>query len=235
MSQPPLDELQWKSPEWIQSFGLRTDNVLDYFSQSPFFDKTSNNHVVKMQQQFSQQMPPAPQTARPKAAPSAERQAIWDRYPAYALLEQELAKLKGIEYVLAHVREPDFWVVRKQRRAGDRVTALNDYYIIGANVYQAPTAYSVVQNRLLSTGFHLSAALGAIQRLARFQPGQGAAFVPVEQNSVQPASGTTASSATAPALTAALDGATAGYSDVLTPEMMDRLMLQSLKSTPLYL
>lgn len=54
MNVTPLDELQWKSPEWIQVFGLRTENVLDYFAESPFFDKTSNNQVIKMQRQFSQ-------------------------------------------------------------------------------------------------------------------------------------------------------------------------------------
>ena len=46
MSNEPLDEIQWKSPEWIQHFGLHSSNVLDYFAESPFYDRTSNNQVL---------------------------------------------------------------------------------------------------------------------------------------------------------------------------------------------
>ncbi|AET38701.1 mediator complex subunit MED6 Ecym_3202 [Eremothecium cymbalariae DBVPG len=251
MSLLPLDEVQWKSPEWIQSFGLRTENVLDYFSQSPFFDKTSNNQVVKMQQQFSQQLAPSSsqQAGRSKPAVSPQRQEIWDRYPSYALLEQELAKLKGVEYILAHVREPDFWVIRKQNRQNEiNTTPLNDYYIIGANVYQSPTVYKVVHNRLLSTNYHLSKALAGIQQLSTFQPSQGSSFIAIEHDSVlvasSPATGSTAAvtgsagnttGATNVGMTAAMETNGAGYSDILTQEMMDKLMLQSIKSTPVYL
>jgi mediator of RNA polymerase II transcription subunit 6 len=33
----------------LQSFGLNKHNVLDYFYCSPFYDKNSNNEVIKMQ------------------------------------------------------------------------------------------------------------------------------------------------------------------------------------------
>ncbi|KAJ1719040.1 Mediator of RNA polymerase II transcription subunit 6, partial [Coemansia biformis] len=33
--------------------GLRPDNVLEYFSQSPFWDSSSNNAVLKMQTRFN--------------------------------------------------------------------------------------------------------------------------------------------------------------------------------------
>lgn len=123
----PLDELQWKSPEWIQAFGLRTDNVLEYFSQSPFFDRTSNNQVVKMQSQFNENL------------------------QLHSMnIENELKKMTGIEFIILHRREPDFWIIRKQNRLGpDKVESLSDYYIIGANVYMAPSVKDVVSTRLV--------------------------------------------------------------------------------------
>ncbi|AMD19223.1 HBR322Cp [Eremothecium sinecaudum] len=241
----PLDELQWKSPEWIQSFGLRTDNVLDYFSQSPFFDRTSNNQVVKMQHQFSQQLPLEPTRRAPP-----DRQHIWDQYPVHAVLERELSRLKGTEYILSHVREPDFWVIRKQLRSSETsVTPLDDYYIIGANVYKSPTAFRIIHNRLLATTLHLSRALEGVQRLSRFQPGQGPSLVAVETSSTpsattnttgatipSTAAATTAAGAISTAVTgAAVETPGAGYQDALTQDLLDKLMLQSLKTTPKYL
>lgn len=259
MSLPPLDELQWKSPEWIQSFGLRTDNVLEYFSQSPFFDKTSNNQVVKMQQQFSQmQQQTSGLTNITTATP--HRQHILSTYPMHGILEQELSKLKGIEYVLEHVREPDFWIIRKRNRTSpSSVESLQDYYIIGANVYQSPTVAKIVQSRLLSTNFHLSKALKSLQQMCEFQPSQGVAFINTVQtasvstittgNSVVPTSSSslTVGIATATRLpetggenvasTAAMDssGTNSGYSDIITQEMMDKLMITSMKSKPVYI
>lgn len=47
-------DLQWRSVEYVQAFGaLTSQTVLDYFAQSPFFDRTSNNAVLRMQTQFS--------------------------------------------------------------------------------------------------------------------------------------------------------------------------------------
>lgn len=38
----------------IQAFGALTpQSVLDYFAQSPFYDPTSNNAVLRMQTQYS--------------------------------------------------------------------------------------------------------------------------------------------------------------------------------------
>jgi mediator of RNA polymerase II transcription subunit 6 len=145
-----LDELQWKSPEWIQAFGLRTDNVLEYFSESPFFDRTSNNQTVKMQSQFQ------------------------EGYQANSMtIESELKKLVGVEFLILHRREPDFWIIRKQNRKGpDTVEPLADYFIIGANVYMAPTVKDVVSSRLVSILYsqlyretHTNSFLTAKQRI----------------------------------------------------------------------
>lgn len=272
MTQLPLDELQWKSPEWIQSFGLRTDNVLDYFSQSPFYDRTSNNQVAKMQQQFAQPRQPV-RTPKPSdtgttAIPGTDidphRQAILSTYLVHSMLDQELRKLKGIEYILAYVREPDFWVIRKQNRTGPTsVEPLQDYYIIGANVYQAPAAAKIVQSRLLATNFHLSRALASLRRMSQFQPSQGANFISTPTTPGTRPRGADAAPASAPAsaaptvVTSAGSAGTAGpgtanaqsiltgstdpaanmpaHADVITRELMDKLLVTSMKSNPVYL
>ncbi|KAH3670676.1 hypothetical protein OGAPHI_001191 [Ogataea philodendri] len=153
MSLDNLDELQWRSPEWVNAFGLRTDNVLEYFSQSPFFDRTSNNQVLKMQNQFTD--------------------TNFYNKP-YDLLLQDLRKMRGIEFVIAMVREPDFWIIRKQNRTSETETdTLADYYIIGSSVYMAPVTHAVLSSRFLASVLSLRNAIGELQHLPSFSPSNG--------------------------------------------------------------
>ncbi|CAL9734596.1 mediator of RNA polymerase II transcription subunit 6 [Monosporozyma servazzii] len=291
MNGTPLDELQWKSPEWIQSFGLRTDNVLDYFSESPFFDKTSNNYVIKMQRQFSQlpgesdgsNIPPPPVPANDNddalVLPTGEnggsirsefqymdamRQDIMNKYPLHAAMERELMKLNGIEYVLVAVREPDFWVIRKQQRNNGnqpgqfRFEIIKDYYIIGANVYQSPTIYKVIKNRLMSTSLHLSKTIENIYKLTHFEPSQGVQFKQRQQDESTPGNktipqtsrtngptpstinstnmmntiGNTVSNMNSTTQASPYDSV---HREIITGEMMDKLLTTSIKSEPEYI
>lgn len=287
----PLDELQWKSPEWIQTFGLRTENVLDYFSESPFFDKTSNNHVIKMQRQFSQlpgeqQQPQQSDDKQANDNSNAQddstngqfnssllpqhdfiqrqnefsqvdpsRRDVLLKYPMYASLERELSKLKGIEYVLACVREPDFWIIKKQERlSNNETTVLQDYYVIGANVYQAPTMFNIIQNRLMSTNYHLSQTIKNLHKLTQFQPSHGVQFKTTAMNNsgsssqtMMPSGSTvtsgpaTATAATANTMGTSTQAATSTQfdnsrpRDTITNDMMDKLMITSIKSKPEYI
>ncbi|SCV03437.1 LAME_0H10418g1_1 [Lachancea meyersii CBS 8951] len=262
MSAPQLDELQWKSPEWIQSFGLRTDNVLDYFAESPFFDRTSNNQVAKMQQQFAQPRPAVHvaaagsdnSTGDPEQDP--HRRRILSTYMVHALWDAELRKLKGVEYVLAYVREPDFWIIRKQNRTTPTsATPLQDYFIIGANVYQSPAAFKILHSRLLSANLHLSHALANLRRMSRFEPSQGGSFAATAYHTTPtvPHTASTVSSSTSGPNSAANTGpTTANAQSVLTSSadpggaagahqaavddaLMDKLLAISMKSTPVYL
>ncbi|SCU88517.1 LAFA_0E13146g1_1 [Lachancea sp. 'fantastica'] len=245
MSTPQLDELQWKSPEWIQSFGLRTDNVLDYFAESPFFDRSSNNQVAKMQHQFAQPRPEGSAREANNLDPDPHRQRILSTYMVHALWDAELRKLKGVEYVLAYVREPDFWIIRKQLRSTPTTaTPLQDYFIIGANVYQSPSVFKILQSRLLSANFHLSHALSNVRRLSQFEPSQGGRFVNVANQSSSTVShphNTVPSSTSGPNSAANTGPATTSVQSVLTHSttvndaLMDKLLGTSMKSTPVYL
>ena len=181
-----LDELEWRSPEWINIYGLRSDNILEYFSLSPFWDRQCNNQVLKMQRQFQ----------------ANDRGSGENGLPPMMIIpsfDAELRRLRGIEYVVHMIKEPDLWVIRKQRRVGDGssayskssgpaaisatmsldtylaggpglavpddVVVLADFFCVGSKVYMASNVHAIVRQGVLS----LSRSLGiAADRLGRF-------------------------------------------------------------------
>mmetsp|Transcript_35205 Transcript_35205/g.55164 ORF Transcript_35205/g.55164 Transcript_35205/m.55164 type:complete len:117 (+) Transcript_35205:81-431(+) len=98
---------------YLQQFGLGEHNVLDYFSLSPFYDKTCNNEFCKMQA-FTQ-----------------------------AQLESKLKDMTGVEYVLdKDVKDQRLFVIKKQNRQSRTHEELQAiYYILEGVVYQAPSVF----------------------------------------------------------------------------------------------
>ncbi|KAI5949479.1 MED6 [Candida theae] len=151
-----LDEIQWKSPEFIQERGLNTANVLEYFALSPFYDRTSNNQVLMMQFQYQQIQIPV-------------------HVSFHQYFQSRLSEMTGIEFVIAFIREPDFWIIRKQNRLNPtNVIALQDYYIIGANIYQAPKVYDVLSSRLLATVLSLKSSVDTLNNMTSYHISDGA-------------------------------------------------------------
>ncbi|KAK9467997.1 MED6 mediator subfamily complex component-domain-containing protein [Lipomyces arxii] len=154
---PPLDELQWRAPEWIQAFGLRTDNVLEYFAQSPFYDRSSNNQVLKMQSQFN--------------APMMQPQDV----------QLALTTMRGIEFMIAMANAAGaLWVIRKCERLSPTETVpLATYFVINENIHMAPAVYSVVSSRVLACVKNLREALVlAADKLPSFAPTLGYTYTP---------------------------------------------------------
>ncbi|ANB13373.1 Med6p [Sugiyamaella lignohabitans] len=172
MDGEPLDEVQWRAPEWVQAFGgLRNDNVLEYFAQSPFYDRSSNNQVLKMQSQFNEN--------------------LHGRHDLY----QELQNMKGVEFVVALDREPEMWIIRKQNRLSPQeVRLLATYFVINENIFMAPSIYSVVSSRLLSTAHSLSKLLIKAATLPTYSPSQGYSYITESSLSVSEDSPTPAAS-----------------------------------------
>ena len=105
----PLHE-SWHDPAWIPA--LSTLNVMDYFSErtNPFYDRTCNNEVLKMQRVGMQGAGP---------------------------IDQHLPSMVGVEYILLCAQEPILYVIRKQQRhSPSQVTTIADYYIVAGVVYQ---------------------------------------------------------------------------------------------------
>ena len=137
----PIDETLWRDQVWYRQWGpLNEVTAMDYFRMSTFFDHTSNNGTLFQQMQFNPQF----------------REEL--RTPE--LFNRRLATMTGVEYMLATGSvESGVWVIRKQLRKSPRyddntqeddITVLAAYYIIGENIYQAPSIGAVLQNRMVS-------------------------------------------------------------------------------------
>ena len=145
---PPLDEIQWRSPMAIaQMGGLHNNTILFYFAESPFFERTSNNAVVYNQAMNVPSMYPVIQT----------REAF----------ETHLNTMSGLEFRV--VEEPaetgpgagtGVWVIRKQTRRksayeDDEITVHASYFVVGENIYMAPTLSGILAARIVSPLMHL--------------------------------------------------------------------------------
>jgi mediator of RNA polymerase II transcription subunit 6 len=127
---------------------------MQYFYLSPFFDPTSNNNVLMQQLQYN-----------PALASKITSQEAFD---------EQMKSLRGVEYVIAAgSQETGVWVVRKQQRRQPRemvvgggagrvvedVSVLATYYVVGENIYQAPSVGSVLGMRMANVTRSLRRAL----------------------------------------------------------------------------
>lgn len=72
--------------------------------------------------------------------------------------EGRLRSMQGLEFMV--VQDPSendtkqehsgVWVIRKQDRRKDGVTPISSYFVVGENVYMAPTVASILSSRLVS-------------------------------------------------------------------------------------
>lgn len=72
--------------------------------------------------------------------------------------------MTGIEFAVVH-DQPPVWIIQKRYRRGpapDDVNPIATYYIMGANVYQSPTIYSVIANRLVNANYYIYLLLSDI-------------------------------------------------------------------------
>jgi mediator of RNA polymerase II transcription subunit 6 len=144
--EPPLDEIQWRSPPIAASMqGIHSNSVLFYFANSPFYDPTSNNAILTSQAMFNQNMLPIIQT----------REAF----------EGRLRTMNGLEFIVA--QEPaemapgtgtGVWVIRKQTRRkrpseDDEIIVHATYFVVGENIYMAPTAADVLGSGMVTPQF----------------------------------------------------------------------------------
>ncbi|KAK1766157.1 MED6 mediator sub complex component-domain-containing protein [Phialemonium atrogriseum] len=162
---PPLDEIQWRGPA---PQGIHSNSVLWYFSDSPFFDQTSNNAVVINQGLSNQSM-----------------QRLLETREAF---EGRLKSMSGLEFVVA--QEPadmapgtgtGVWVIRKQtrrKRAGseDEITVHATYFVVGENIYMAPTLADVMSSRIATISSAISNIFPAADNVQNWSPASGRVY-----------------------------------------------------------
>lgn len=105
-------------------------------------------------------------------------------------MEARLKTMSGLEFLVA--QEPaetnpgagtGVWVIRKQtrrKRSGveDEVVPLSSYFIVGENIYMAPTVGSILSNRLLSIFTSLNTFFSEASALPTFTPAAGHTYLP---------------------------------------------------------
>ncbi|KAL4976138.1 mediator of RNA polymerase II transcription subunit 6 [Aspergillus desertorum] len=174
-----LEEILWRSPSHVQMMGgyLHSNNILFYFAESPFFDATSNNASLAIQANYNE----------------AFRHFVETR----EAFEGRLKTMQGLEFMVAYdplqaaagansqfVHEPsNIWVIRKQtrrKRSGfdDEVVVLATFFVVGDCIYMAPSAASVIGNRILSAVTSLTSLLKTASTLPNFTPSHGHTYLP---------------------------------------------------------
>ncbi|TFK23092.1 MED6-domain-containing protein [Coprinopsis marcescibilis] len=127
--------------EWIQVNGpLTAENVFEYFSHSDYYDKQSNNQVLRMQTTFT------------GAGPLTNE-------------AEELRRFTGIEFAVVHAEPPSFFIIHKRERLSpDEVKPVAVYFIIDNQIFQAPDLYSLLSNHLLTTVSTLQSSLDILRK-----------------------------------------------------------------------
>lgn len=174
----------FRYPEYIRAVGgqLTQYNVLDYFSKSDFYEPGCNNAVLQMQSAATNvPYPVAPPGGADNAGPSSAYAAAlnaWQRRKDPALVEQELRRFVGLEYVLVHAKPPDLFVVHKRwRTSATQTQTLDVYYILHGNVTMAADLYTVLGARMLSACSALQSSLSLARNAqASFNPREGHAW-----------------------------------------------------------
>ncbi|KAB8416368.1 hypothetical protein FH972_024887 [Carpinus fangiana] len=182
----PLDEIQWFAPHLVAQYsGIHENTVLYYFADSPFFDKTSNNHQLFIQ-----------------AMSQPAMQHILNTRDTF---EAELDKLSGLEFRVAlgprnfgpeMLINQGRWVIRKQERskrpgAADSIKILATYMVVGEVIYQSPSVLNVVWARLLSATAAMNKFMDTAKPLATYMPSLGHRYIDPGLQSSAPPAGTT--------------------------------------------
>ncbi|KZS93080.1 MED6-domain-containing protein [Sistotremastrum niveocremeum HHB9708] len=139
----PLDDHSHKFfiwPEWIAALSepLTAETAFEYFTTSMFYDKQSNNQVLRMQTMHT--------------GTSIANEA------------EELKRFTGLEFALVHAEPPSFFIIHKRERVSpEEVRPLAAYFIVNNRIYQSPDIYSVLSNRLLTAVHSLQSSLDILR------------------------------------------------------------------------
>ena len=152
-----------------------------YLAESPFFDFSTKNGLLMEQGRFNNDTFLLTQN-RANFEDTVSRQ----RGPEYMIVgepQQVANEPSGVK--------SQIWVIRKQDRNRIRnadgsvdqtLETLGTLYVVGDNMYQAPSVGDIVGNRLLSAVTSLSKFLDQANDLPTFSPTTGYSYIPHASN-----------------------------------------------------
>ncbi|KAL9934979.1 hypothetical protein V8E36_006055 [Tilletia maclaganii] len=137
----------FRDPEFIAYFGALTrQNILDYFSRSPFYDLQSTNQVLRMQN-------------------IAVTGGFMSSLGGDQKEEEDLKRFTGIEFVVIHAQPDALFVIHKRRRTSPtETTPLAAYYVLSGTIYQAPDMHTVLGSKMLTSVTALRNAIDAFRQ-----------------------------------------------------------------------
>lgn len=103
--------ISWHDTAWIAV--LNPTNVMDYFMEksNPFYDRTCNNEIVKMQRQSFEHLKWVCQQHQKlmlmKNRKKQQQQNYWNKILSFYVF----SNMVGVEYILLHVQDPILYVV----------------------------------------------------------------------------------------------------------------------------
>ncbi|KAM0324141.1 hypothetical protein ACHAQA_008333 [Verticillium albo-atrum] len=215
---PPLDEVQWRAPPIAHHLqGVHSNSVLFYFAESPFFDPSSNNGIYAHQALFNPQM-------QAKMYTREQFEAVLSQMP------------NGVEFRVAHapadmVNGTGVWVIVKQERErGSGVTPIAHYFVVGENIYQAPTFGDILSSKIESISEAMSKVLPAVDSIRDWTPSLGNAYKQPAPTDLTRTQQGAASKEGTPAPDAAVQTKTASaspFANKTTKSALDRLAEES--------
>ncbi|OUM67760.1 hypothetical protein PIROE2DRAFT_19965 [Piromyces sp. E2] len=148
LTEQELTTVCFRDPQWLALNPLVMENVIEYFSYSQFYDKTCNNETIKMQSRFNQ-------------FDSVE-------------MNKGLHDMTGIEYEVTLAMPPQLFVIVKQnRKSPTSASPVQYYYIINGTIYQAPNAYMLFANRIMTSLHLINISFKEAFKSVRFDPEKG--------------------------------------------------------------
>lgn len=125
-------------PNFIAQAQLSPENIIQYFSLSPFYDKGCLNEILKMQSQF-----------------------------ANIDISHKLTSLQGFYYILENTSQ-DLFVIAKKKNNGIKTTTVKTYYCIHGHFYCAPTVKAMSDSRLVDSLSYFNEALDLYEKMKKF-------------------------------------------------------------------
>lgn len=140
------DTICFKDVIWLQTHQLGQSTVLDYFSTSPFYEKSCNNEILKMQQR-----------------PVTESTLSTLTGIEYLVSE---SSINSSCYIIYH----------QLRKSPTNTQLLQVYYVLDGVIYPCSTLHDLVVSRLRTSLHHISKAMSKAIESNTFTPLSGHAW-----------------------------------------------------------
>jgi len=138
-----MDQIVFIDMMWLQVYGLNEENILEYFSISPFYDKESNNQILRNQGIFGNK--------------------------AYEQLNEMIGLEFNVSSSAAATKNPRLFVINKGTRINSREFEITEiFYCLDGSIFQTPTFTSLLRSRISKASNKLVSSHHRIHSLFEF-------------------------------------------------------------------